>query len=90
MELDLEQLKKNYKTSYFAEEYERLLGEEKKINEMVLEDESLKDLASEEIQNIIFRCCLCVRISLRHFYVKTTGTTDGGFLWSAKKLKNYF
>ncbi|NCU28153.1 MAG: PCRF domain-containing protein [Candidatus Moranbacteria bacterium] len=55
MELDLEQLKKNYKTSYFAEEYERLLGEEKKINEMVLEDESLKDLASEEIQNIIFQ-----------------------------------
>ena len=42
------------------------------------------------VQNIIFRCCLCVRISLRHFYVKTTGTTDGGFLWSAKKLKNYF
>lgn len=55
MELDIEQLKKNYKTSYFAEEYERLLREEEKINEMVKADESLRELATEEIQNLNFQ-----------------------------------
>lgn len=55
MELDLEQLKKNYKTSYFASEYERLLSEEKKVNDMVRADESLRDLADEELQNITFQ-----------------------------------
>lgn len=53
MTLDLEQLKKDHKTSYFAEEYERLLGEEKKVNDMVSADESLRELADEELQNII-------------------------------------
>jgi len=53
MNLDLEQLKKDHKTSYFAEEYERLLDEEKKVNDMVAIDESLRDLAGEELQNII-------------------------------------
>ena len=52
---DLEQLKKDHKTSYFAEEYERLLGEEKKVNEMVTQDESLRELAEEELQNIKFQ-----------------------------------
>ena len=52
---DLEQLKKDHKTSYFALEYERLLSEEKKVNEMVESDESLRDLAEEEIQNIKFQ-----------------------------------
>lgn len=55
MTLDLEQLKKDRKTSYFAEEYERLLSEEKKVNDMVSSDESLRDLANEELQNIIFQ-----------------------------------
>jgi peptide chain release factor 1 len=55
MNLDLEQLKKDHKTSYFAEEYERLLSEEKKVMDMVSEDESLKELAEEEIQNIKFQ-----------------------------------
>jgi len=56
MSLDnLEQLKKDYKTSYFAEEYDRLLSEEKKVNDMVSEDESLRDLANEELQNINFQ-----------------------------------
>ena len=55
MNLDLEQLKKDHKTSYFANEYERLLNEEKKVNEMVEADESLKELAEEEIQNIKFQ-----------------------------------
>lgn len=52
---DLEQLKKDHKTSYFANEYERLLSEEEKVNEMVAADESLRDLADEEIQNIKFQ-----------------------------------
>lgn len=52
---DLEQLKKDHKTSYFAGEYERLLSEETKVNEMVAQDESLRELAEEEIQNIKFQ-----------------------------------
>jgi peptide chain release factor 1 len=52
---DLEQLKKDYKTSYFALEYERLLSEEEKVNSMVGEDVSLKELAEEELQNIKFQ-----------------------------------
>ena len=55
MNLDLEQLKKDHKTSYFAEEYERLTKEEEKVNEMLLQDESLRDLADEELQNIRFQ-----------------------------------
>lgn len=55
MNFDLEELKKDHKTSYFAGEYERLLSEENKVNEMVRADESLKDLAEEELQNIKFQ-----------------------------------
>ncbi|MES2930236.1 MAG: PCRF domain-containing protein [Patescibacteria group bacterium] len=53
--LDLNELKKNHKTSYFAEEYERLESEEKKVTDMVTQDESLRDLADEELQNIRFQ-----------------------------------
>lgn len=55
MNFDLEELKKDHKTSYFAHEYERLLAEEKKVTDMVKEDASLRDLADEEIQNITFQ-----------------------------------
>ncbi len=55
MNLDLEQLKSDHKTSYFANEYERLLNEEKKVEDMVTADESLRELAEEEIQNIKFQ-----------------------------------
>ena len=55
MSLDTEQLKKDHKTSYFATEYERLLAEEKKVSDMVSEDEILRDLADEELQNIKFQ-----------------------------------
>lgn len=55
MQFNLEQLKKDHKTSYFALEYERLLEEEEKVNNMVREDESLRDLALEELQNIKFQ-----------------------------------
>jgi len=52
MEIDLEQLKKNYKTTYFAEEYERLLREEEKTKEMIAENPELKELAEEELSNL--------------------------------------
>jgi peptide chain release factor 1 len=52
MEIDLEQLKKNYKTTYFAEEYERLLKDEEKTKEMVTENPELKELAEEELSNL--------------------------------------
>ena len=55
MNFDLDELKKDHKTSYFALEYERLLGEEKKVLDMVEQDASLRDLADEEIQNIKFQ-----------------------------------
>lgn len=55
MSLDLEQLKKDNRTNYLALEYERLLGEENKVNEMLNNDESLKDLVDEELQNINFQ-----------------------------------
>ena len=55
MNFDLDELKHNHKTSYLANEYERLLAEEKKINDMVAEDESMKELAVEELQNITFQ-----------------------------------
>lgn len=55
MNLDLEELKKNHKTSYLAMEYERLLGEEESVNSMVANDESMRELAVEELQNIKFQ-----------------------------------
>jgi len=52
MELDLEQLKKNYKTTYFAEEYDRLLMEIEKTTKMLIENPELKELAEEELSNL--------------------------------------
>lgn len=52
---NLEELRKDHKTSYFANEYERLLGEEEKIKEMLKEDESMQDLVDEELQNLTFQ-----------------------------------
>lgn len=55
MNFDIEELKKNHKTSYFATEYERLLSEEEKVNNMVNDDPDMKELAIEELQNIKFQ-----------------------------------
>jgi peptide chain release factor 1 len=55
MNFDLEELKKNHKTSYLAGEYEHLLREAEKVNKMIEEDESLRELAVEELQNIQFQ-----------------------------------
>ncbi|GMQ95463.1 MAG: peptide chain release factor 1 [Patescibacteria group bacterium] len=48
MEIDLKQYKKNPKTSFLAGEYERLLGEEKKLEELEGDDPAMAELAKEE------------------------------------------
>lgn len=53
--MNLDELKQNHKTSYLANEYERLLSEEEKVNSMVAEDPSMRELAEEELQNIKFQ-----------------------------------
>ncbi len=52
MNLDIETLKKNYKTQYLAESYEKLLVEEASVREMLDSDESLHELASKELATI--------------------------------------
>lgn len=48
----LEEFKQNKKTSYLAPEYERLLAEEKSVEEMIASDPSMADLAKEELNNL--------------------------------------
>lgn len=50
--MDIEELKKNHKTSYLAGVLERLVGEEKEIYEMLAKDSSLKEMAQNELKNI--------------------------------------
>ena len=50
--MDFEELKKNYKTQFFAQEYERLLDEEKKVNLTLASDPELAELAEEDLKNI--------------------------------------
>jgi len=52
MSLDIEELKKNHQTSYLASVLERLIQQEAEVNEMLNSDDSLKDLASEELKTI--------------------------------------
>lgn len=52
MNFDLAELKKNHKTTYLAESYERLLREENQVREMLHADDTLHDMASEELKNI--------------------------------------
>ncbi len=48
---NLDELKQNHKTSYFAYEYERLLGQKKEVEEMAA-DPSMADMAAEEMKTI--------------------------------------
>lgn len=52
---NIEELKKNHKTSYLATQYEHLCHEEEKVTVMINEDESMRELADEELQNIKFQ-----------------------------------
>ena len=50
--LNLEELKKDHKTSYLAGVLERLNQQEKELEEMMKGDESLKEMAQSEIKSI--------------------------------------
>ncbi len=50
MNLDIEELKKNHKTSYLAGEFERLQKEEISIQEMLVKDPSMEELVAEELE----------------------------------------
>lgn len=52
MDLNLDELKRNNKTSYLATEYERLLKEEADVRTMVKNDPSMHDLAGGELSAI--------------------------------------
>ena len=52
MELNLEELKQNHKTSYQAGELERLLREKENTEKMTEEDPSMKDMIEEELKNM--------------------------------------
>lgn len=47
-ETDIQKFKDNPKTAYLAGEYERVLGELARLDEVIAEDPSMKDLAEEE------------------------------------------
>jgi len=50
--MNIEDFKKNKKTSYLAGEYERLEKEENSVKEMVSKDSSMKDLAEEDLVSL--------------------------------------
>jgi peptide chain release factor 1 len=50
--MDLEKYLQNSKTSYLAQEYQRLLKQEKETEEMIAVDPTLADLAHSEIESI--------------------------------------
>jgi peptide chain release factor 1 len=47
--MNLEELKKNHKTQYLASEYERLLKQEEEVHALIASDESMKDIAADEL-----------------------------------------
>ncbi len=50
--IDLEALKKNHKTQFLAEQYEGLLRQEVETNALAESDESMKEMAQEELRVI--------------------------------------
>ena len=50
--MDVDKYKKNRKTAYLAESYERLLKEEAEVREMLAQDASMAELAKKEIDTI--------------------------------------
>lgn len=50
--MDIEALKKNNKTQYIAEEYERLLAAEQEVQALLQSDPSMADMAAEELSSI--------------------------------------
>ena len=52
MNLNLDELKKDHRTSYLAEMLERISRQEAEVRQMLESDESLHDLAGEELKAI--------------------------------------
>lgn len=52
MDWDREELKRNYKTSFLIDSYEKLEIEEEKIKDMISDDQSLFELGKEELETI--------------------------------------
>ncbi len=50
--MNLEELKKNPRTQYFAGEYERLLAQEKEVQTMLASDEGMAALAQDELATL--------------------------------------
>ena len=50
--MDLQKYKENNKTSFFASEYQRLEGKEVELRAMMEQDQSMKELAEEEIKGL--------------------------------------
>lgn len=55
MKYDIQEVKQNHKTSFLATEWERLLSEEKNAKEMMENHPEMKELAEEEIKNILIQ-----------------------------------
>ena len=47
---NLEELKKNYKTKFLADQYEHYLNEENKVKEMLAGDPEMREMAEEELE----------------------------------------
>lgn len=52
MEIDREELKKNYKTSFLIENLERIEESEKSVNELLLSDPGLKEMADNDLETL--------------------------------------
>ena len=52
MSLNIEELKKDHKTNYLAGVLERLMEQEKEVEEMLQSDASLKEMAEGELKEI--------------------------------------
>jgi peptide chain release factor 1 len=50
--MDIENLKKNHRTQYLAEQYERLLGQEKDVNSLIESDPSMAELGKDDLESI--------------------------------------
>ena len=51
-DLNIDELKKSYKTSHLAETYERLMHDEENVRNMMESDESLLEMGKEELETI--------------------------------------
>ncbi|HEY4715329.1 MAG TPA: hypothetical protein VIH31_02385, partial [Candidatus Paceibacterota bacterium] len=50
--MDIEELKKNPKTSHITEVYEKLMRDEENIRDMIESDPSLLEMGSTDLENI--------------------------------------